>query len=87
MAPRTGTEELYATQIGELWGTLARTLSRLDRLAADPERLEDGVMPQVLGRLQYGLHTAGERVYGLAPPPAPSRPTPSSGRPSPTRGT
>jgi hypothetical protein len=68
VAPRTETE-LYATQIGELWGTLTRTLSRLERLAAHPERLEGAVMPQVLGRLQYGLHTAGERVYGLAPAP------------------
>jgi len=68
VAPRTGTEERYATQMGELWSVLTRTLSRLDALAAEPERLDDEAARSALRRLQYGLHTAGERVYGLAPP-------------------
>ena len=67
MAPRAGTGERYATQMGELWPALARTLSRLDEFAAEPERLDEAA-PDDLRRLQYGLHTAGERVYGLAPP-------------------
>jgi len=67
VAPRTGTEERYATQMGELWGALARTLTRLDHLAAQPDQLaeEDAAG---LRRLQYRLHQVGERVYGLAPP-------------------
>lgn len=69
MAPRTGTGERYATQMGELWSVLTRTLSRLDEFAGEPERLDDEAAPEALRRLQYGLHTAGERVYGLAPPP------------------
>ena len=68
MAQRTGTDQRYATQMGELWNVLALTLGRLDELAAEPERLDDEAAPDDLRRLQYGLHTAGERVYGLAPP-------------------
>ena len=67
MAPRASTGERYATQMGELWSALARTLSRLDEFAAEPERLDEEAPPDALRRLQYGLHTAGERVYGLAP--------------------
>jgi hypothetical protein len=67
VAPRTGTGERYATQMGELWSALARTLSCLDELAAEPGRLDEAE-PEDLRRLQYGLHTVGERVYGLAPP-------------------
>jgi hypothetical protein len=54
--------------MGELWSVLTRTLSRLDELAAEPARLDTDAGPEALRRLQYGLHTAGERVYGLAPP-------------------
>ena len=68
MAPRTGTGERYATQMGELWSGLTRTLARLDRLAAEPASLDEHDAPELLQRLQYTLHTAGERVYGLAPP-------------------
>jgi len=67
VAPRTGTEERYATQMGELWSGLARTLTQLDRLAAEPERLAEDDAPG-LRRLQYRLYQVGERVYGLAPP-------------------
>jgi len=67
VAPRTGTEQRYATQMGELWTALARALTQLDRLAAEPERLAEDDAP-ALRRLQYRLHQIGERVYGLAPP-------------------
>src|SRR5207248_2523170 len=68
VATRTDTGERYATQMGELWSVLTRTLSRLDELAAEPSRLDDEMAPTAVRRLQYGLHTAAERVYGLAPP-------------------
>ncbi len=68
MAARTGTEERYTTEMGELWSVLTRTLASLDRLAADPEHLDADDSPDDLRRLQYALHTAGERIYGLAPP-------------------
>jgi hypothetical protein len=55
--------------MGELWSGLTMTLTRLERLAAEPRRLDDDDAPELLQRLQYTLHTAGERVYGLAPPP------------------
>jgi hypothetical protein len=67
VAPRTGTEERYATQMGELWSGLAQTLTRLDALAAEPERIADEDVAG-LRRLQYRLHQVAERVYGLAPP-------------------
>ena len=68
MAPRAGTEEGYAIQMGELWSALTRTLSHLDEFSVDPERLDDEAASDDLRRLQYRLHTAGERVYGLSPP-------------------
>ncbi len=68
MAARTGTEERYTTEMGELWSALALTLAHLDRLAADPESLDADESPDALRRLQYALHIAGERIYGLAPP-------------------
>ena len=69
MAAMTGTEERYAMKMGELWSVLALTLAHLDRLAAEPERLDEDEFSHHLRRLQYSLHVAGERVYGLAPPP------------------
>jgi hypothetical protein len=68
MAPRTRTPERYAEQVGELWSELARALDRLDRLAAEPERLEEEDAETALSRLRYQLHLAGEQVYGLDPP-------------------
>jgi hypothetical protein len=68
VAPRTTSGERYVTQMGELWSGLSRTLGRLDRIAGEPRSLEDGETLDVLQRLQYRLHMAGERVYGLAPP-------------------
>jgi hypothetical protein len=68
LAPRAGIGERYATQMGELWSGLTRTLARLDELAADPKKLDEEQSLAALRRLQYALHAAGERVYGLAPP-------------------
>ncbi len=68
MAPKTGTPEQYAEEMGELWTGLTRTLGRLDRLAAEPERLDDGEVEFALRRLQYSLHLAGEHAYGVEPP-------------------
>src|SRR5438067_10619229 len=51
-----------------LWGDLARTLSRLEAVAAEPEeRLEDAL--ETLPPLQYALHRTGELVVGIDPPP------------------
>ena len=68
MAPRTGTPEHYAEEMGELWTGLTHTLGRLDRLAAEPERLDDGRAEVALRRLQYALHVASEHAYGVDPP-------------------
>jgi hypothetical protein len=54
--------------MGELWTELSRTLARLDRLAADPDRLDDDEAAPALNRLRYRLHLAGEHTYGLDPP-------------------
>lgn len=63
-----GTGERYATELGELWGGLARTLGELDEVAADPRELDDDGALDELRRLQHRLHTAGERIFGLTPP-------------------
>jgi hypothetical protein len=68
VAPTGGIGERYATQVGVLWSGLARTLYELEQLAADPAQLDDEDSLEALRRLQYRLHTAGERAYGLAPP-------------------
>ena len=54
----------YATTIAGLWDGLARALSELDALAAEPDALTGERLPA----LQYALHTAGERIAGLTPP-------------------
>jgi len=58
VAPRTGTQELYAVQVGELWSWLSPTLTHVDE-PADVRSLR---------RLQYALHVASEHAYGLEPP-------------------
>ncbi len=68
MAPRTGSPEQYAEEMGELWTGLSRTLARLDRLAADPERIDDERAEISLARLRYALHLASEHAYGVEPP-------------------
>jgi hypothetical protein len=70
VASTTGTEEHYALALGELWSGLARTMTRLDRVAGDPVRLEEDDAARSLRRLQYALHLAGELAYGLDPPAA-----------------
>jgi hypothetical protein len=68
VAPRAGTPEQYAEEMGELWTGLTRTLGRLDQLAAEPEQLDGGDVEYALRRLQYSLHLAGEHAYGVDPP-------------------
>ena len=68
MAPRTGTPEQYAEEMGELWTGLTHTLGRLDRLAAEPARLDGDRAEIALRRLQYALHVASEHAYGVEPP-------------------
>jgi hypothetical protein len=58
VAPRTGTQERYAVQVGELWSWLSPTLTHVDEPAD----------VQSLRRLQYALHVASEHAYGLEPP-------------------
>jgi hypothetical protein len=59
VAPRTGSDERYALQVGLLWSGLSPTLSGLDDLPEDV---------QALRRLQYALHIASEHAYGIVPP-------------------
>lgn len=68
MAPMTGTDEVYAVAVGDLWSELARTLARLDATAAEPDRLDADDAATALRRLQYALHLATEHAYGLKPP-------------------
>src|SRR5581483_11097188 len=58
----------YTEEMGELWTGLTPTLGRLDRIAAEPERLEDARVDASLRRLQYSLHLACEQAYGVEPP-------------------
>ena len=58
MAPRTGTQERYAVQVGELWSWLSPNLAGIEEFA-DVDSLR---------RLQYALHVASEHAYGLEPP-------------------
>lgn len=51
-------QERYAVQFGELWSSLAPTLTHVDE-PADVRSLQ---------RLQNALHVAGEHAYGLEPP-------------------
>ena len=58
VAPRTGTQEEYAVQVGELWSWLSPTLAHVE----EPADIRS------LRRLQYALHLASEHAYGLEPP-------------------
>jgi hypothetical protein len=62
------TPHVYAEQMGELWSELSHALSRLDSLAAEPERLEEDRAAASLSRLRYALHLAAEHAYGVDPP-------------------
>jgi hypothetical protein len=65
---RTGTDHVYAEELGELWTGLVRTLSRLDLAAAEPDVLDEDGAEQSLRRLQYSLHVSSEHAVGLVPP-------------------
>jgi len=72
LAQRVGTGERpgYATELAGLWSEVSRTLRRLESIAARPEeQLASDDAPEELARLRYTLHLAGERAYGLSPPP------------------
>jgi hypothetical protein len=68
VAATGGVGERYATQVGALWSGLARTLTELERLAADPEELDDDQVLASLKRLQYRLHVSSEDAFGISPP-------------------
>jgi hypothetical protein len=70
VAPKTGTGERYAVEMGGLWSGLSRTLARLELIAAEPGRLDEVTAADTLRRLQYALHLASEHAYGIVPPPA-----------------
>ena len=63
------TREQYATALDGLWGDLTGALTRLERIAAEPDELDDETL-EVLPVLQYSLHRAGEAIQGIAPLPA-----------------
>lgn len=69
MTAETGTEQVYAEELGELWTDLRRTLTRLDGVAAEPDLLDELDAALALRRLQYSLHVSFENVAGLRPPP------------------
>ena len=68
MAATGGVGERYATQVGALWSGLARTLTELERLAADPATLDDDDAVDSLKLLQYRLHVSSEDAFGISPP-------------------
>lgn len=63
------TREQYATALDGLWGDLTGALTRLERIAAGPDELDEDTL-EVLPVLQYSLHRAGEAIQGIAPLPA-----------------
>jgi hypothetical protein len=63
------TREQYATALDGLWGDLTGALTRLERIAAEPDELDEETL-EVLPVLQYSLHRAGEAIQGIAPLPA-----------------
>jgi hypothetical protein len=63
------TREQYATALDGLWSDLTGALTRLERIAAEPEELDEDTL-EVLPVLQYSLHRAGEAIHGLPPLPA-----------------
>src|SRR6478752_6180409 len=60
----------YANALDGLWTGLSRTLTHLERYAAEPEDwLETEDAAETLASLQYRLHVAGELSAGIVPPP------------------
>jgi hypothetical protein len=70
VAPKTGTGDRYAVEMGGLWTGLSRALARLEMVAGEPARLDEVTAADALRRLQYALHLASEHAYGIVPPPA-----------------
>jgi hypothetical protein len=62
------TREHYASALDGLWSDLAGALTRLERIAAEPDELDEDTL-EILPVLQYSLHRAGEVVHGIAPLP------------------
>ena len=54
---------------GRAVGDLTGALTRLERIAAEPDELDEDTL-EVLPVLQYSLHRAGEAIQGIAPLPA-----------------
>ena len=67
------TREQYATALDGLWGDLTGALTRLERIAAEPDELDEGTL-EVLPVLQYSLHRAGEAIQGIRRSPRVQRP-------------
>src|SRR5262249_7612307 len=66
---RSVEQQGYASALEGLWTGLSRTLTLLERYAAEPaERLDADDAPEVLSSLQYRLHVAGEVAAGIVPP-------------------
>ena len=63
------TREQYANALDGLWSDLTGALTRLERIAAEPDELDEDTL-DVLPVLQYSLHRAGEAIHGLPPLPA-----------------
>ena len=65
----TGERHGYATAIAGLLGGLSATLTRLEQLAADPDRAfaDEDALAAFPG-LQYALHAASETAAGIDPP-------------------
>ena len=59
------TREQYATALDGLWSDLTGALTRLERIAAEPDELDEDTL-DVLPVLQYSLHRAGEADPGPA---------------------
>jgi hypothetical protein len=67
---RSDERQGYVSALDGLWSGLSRTLSQLERYAADPEdRLDTDAAIENLSTLQYRLHVAGELAVGIVPPP------------------
>jgi hypothetical protein len=63
-----GQREGYAAAVTGLWKRLARALTELEAIAADPGELYAFDLLERLPRLQYALHAAAELALGLRPP-------------------
>jgi hypothetical protein len=63
-----GQREGYAAAVTGLWKRLARALTELEAIAADPDELYAFDLLDRLPRLQYALHAAAELALGLRPP-------------------